>query len=155
MKTLTIIRGLPGSGKSTLADMTCKKWGIPRYFETDQYMIEPDGSYVWSPERLTRAIDLCQEAVGIEMVAGAPRIVVAGVFSSGLRTMQDYLDMALEYGYEVTIVQCLGEFENIHNVPVETLEKMKKNFVPNSEIPLVRPIVSLQNHYPVEETGSF
>ena len=46
-----------------------------------------------------------------------------------------YFELAYNYGYDVEVKVCDGGFKNIHNVPEETIERMKKKFKPvtNSE----------------------
>lgn len=54
--------------------------------------------------------------------------VVSNTFTTQ-REVNPYLDLAKEYGYKVNIIECKGNFGSIHNVPPETIEKMKRRWV--------------------------
>ena len=58
-----------------------------------------------------------------------PEIVVCNTFSQEWE-MKDYFDLASTYGYRVVslIVENRHGSKNVHNVPEETLEKMRNRF---------------------------
>lgn len=117
MSTLYIIRGLPGSGKSTLAKIIaqgCKGFHV----ETDQFFSR-GGGYCFDASRLAEAHNWCQETVLFNLKAGCDT-VVSNTFSC-IWEMQPYLNM----GFPVVVIECQSQFENIHNVPSRTIEKMK------------------------------
>lgn len=122
-KILYIIRGVPGSGKSTLAKTLTKN-----VVEADQFMYE-DGEYKWKPEKLHMAHKKCQETVEQYMQEGRDKIAVANTFIK-LKDIKPYIDLAKQYDYKIVIKECNGGFQSIHNVPQETLDKMKSKFQP-------------------------
>jgi len=131
MQTLILIRGLPGSGKSTLAAKISAEMNIP-YIENDMFMYE-DGVYVWTPEKLTMAIDKCHEFVVSKLEANEP-VIVNGVFSRWA-SIRDYVELAQDYDYKIKIIHCKGEYGSIHNVPQESIDRMRNQFVANSDLP--------------------
>jgi hypothetical protein len=58
-----------------------------------------------------------------------PEIVVSNTFTQEWE-MQAYIDLASKHGYQVVslIIENRHGNSNIHSVPVETLEKMRKRF---------------------------
>tara|TARA_R110000868_G_C10326585_1_gene713724 strand:- start:43 stop:441 length:399 start_codon:yes stop_codon:yes gene_type:complete len=128
MKELFLLRGLPGSGKSTLAKSL---GGI--HVEADQYFME-DGIYKFDATQLKNAHEWCQGQTKVWMKTdGAQvnvnRIVVSNTFTQEWE-MKEYEDLAKEYGYIVyyLIVENRHDGVNSHNVPTETIEKMRKRF---------------------------
>ena len=121
MNILYIIRGVPGSGKSTLAHKL-----TDNVVEADQFMYE-DGEYRWHPSKLHMAHQKCKETVEKYMQEGRPTIAVANTFIK-VKDYQPYVDLAKEYNYKVEIKVCEGNYQNVHNVPKETVEKMRQKF---------------------------
>jgi hypothetical protein len=132
--TLWIYRGLPGSGKSTIAARVAKAKQC-EYFETDMWLYEfEDQDYYWTPERLSVAIDKCHAAVTQQMMDSEDAIVT-GVFRK-YSAIKGYIELAQEYNYNVVVIEQRGfDYGNIHDVPKDSLEAMKKNFVPNEQLP--------------------
>lgn len=129
MKELFLLRGLPGAGKSTLA----KSLESVFCYETDKYFENEDGEYNFDPTKLKQAHQWCQDRVEKAMNApnGFPplRIVVSNTFTQEWE-MQPYYDLAKKYGYRVysLIVENRHGGVNEHDVPQDTLEKMKNRF---------------------------
>jgi len=124
MKELFLLRGLPGSGKSTLA----KSLG-GKHIEADMFHINEDGEYKWNPEKVKDAHRWCNTIVGGWMSDGEERVVVSNTFTQEWE-MKDYYDWAKDFDYKVysLIVENRHGGVNIHGVPDDTLEKMKKRF---------------------------
>lgn len=116
---LIILRGLPGSGKSTYAQVFVKK-GY-KHFEADMFF-ELDGEYKHDPSRIKEAHKWCQDQVSNAIFAGH-NVVVSNTFVK-LWEIEPYLNLT----GETTVVKCVGEYPNIHGVPIEVIKRMKENW---------------------------
>ena len=121
MPTLYIVRGLPGSGKSTYAKSLESPLGII-HFEADMYF-EQDGEYKFNPSLLKHAHMWCYNRVAEFLDIGGD-VVVSNTFTT-LKEMQPYFNLAEMYNADVIIVEMKTQYGSIHNVPEETIAKMK------------------------------
>lgn len=121
-KNLYLIRGLPGSGKSTFALMLANSIGAHN-FEADQYFEDDEGNYNWDATLVHSAHRWCQHGARHIMSLGRP-LVVSNTFTTE-KEMKPYLDLATQWGYNVTslIVENRRDGQSIHDVPRETIEK--------------------------------
>lgn len=134
-KILFLIRGLPGSGKSTLGEYLVKNT-LYINVEADQFFIK-DGKYTFDGSKLKEAHKWCINKVEDDMKCHAETfegevpnsIVVSNTFTTE-KEMQPYYELAQKYNYNVVslIVENRHNGINIHNVPQETMEKMKNRF---------------------------
>lgn len=129
MKSLLIIRGLPGSGKSTLA----KKLGDVHY-EADMYFIDEKGQYIFDGSKIKKAHDWCRNEVQNAMILNHTTgknetIAVSNTFTQEWE-MESYYKLAEQYGYNVfsLIVENRHGGENLHSVPEDKIEAMRKRF---------------------------
>lgn len=122
-KTLYIVRGIPGSGKSTFAKSL---GGV--HFESDMYFMK-NGEYKFDITEIKKAHEWCRESVEYELAKFTPKVVVSNTFTQEWE-MKPYFDLADKYGYRVfsVIVENRHGGRNVHNVPEETLAKMKGRF---------------------------
>jgi predicted kinase len=132
MKTLFIIRGIVGSGKSTFA----KTLNCP-HFEADQYFIDKetgeykfDGSkikdaHAWCQKQVEDAMKFNEETYGLEN----SEIAVSNTFTQEWE-MAPYYELANMYNYMVfsIIVENRHGGKNIHGVPDDKIEMMRKRF---------------------------
>jgi len=125
-KMLYLIRGLPGSGKSTFAENLADALGA-HHFEADMYHIR-DGVYDWKPENVKASHEWCQRCVRSSM-AGGHNVVVSNTFTTP-KELEPYLDLAIQNRYLITslIVENRHGGVNVHDVPQETLDKMRNRF---------------------------
>lgn len=119
MRHLLLIRGLPGSGKSTLAQSLYDYV----HFESDMYHIK-DGVYNWQSENVKASHEWCQDKVLLSMHRHVPKIVVSNTFSR-IWEMLPYMDLAKERNYSLQVITCHSQWESIHPVPKQTIQKMK------------------------------
>jgi len=124
MKTLILVRGIPGSGKTSFAHML----GTGPVVSADDYFMQ-HGIYVFDKQKLGRAHQFCQNVVEGYMVGKKSRIYVANTFTTE-KEIKPYYELAKKYGYVVysIIVENRMQTKNIHNVPQNTLDEMKKRF---------------------------
>lgn len=118
---LTLIRGLPGSGKSTLAKSLNAK-----HIEADLYFINPQGKYIFNPVELAAAHKWCEKRCE-EYLQRNVDVVVANTFIKQWE-LQKYRDLAIKYNAELSIIVCNGQYQSIHNVPANTILKMKRSW---------------------------
>lgn len=114
MAHLTIIRGLPGSGKSTFA----KRMGCA-HFEADMWMVDDEGAYAFDAGRLGFCHSECLKAVKDSLESGND-VVVSNTFTR-IWEMQPYIDL----GHPYTVIMMLGDYQNVHGVPKETIDHMR------------------------------
>jgi len=126
MKTLILLRGLPNSGKSTLANLLAPN----AKFEADDYFYDPNGMYKFDPTKLGEAHSDCQSRVNICLQFGLhDNVVVSNTFTQEWE-MKPYIEMALNHGYRIqtVITEKRHDGDNGHNVPKETIDKMRNRF---------------------------
>lgn len=118
-----LIRGLPGSSKSTLAKM----FGIYQCFhiEADMYFMKT-GEYVFDARLLHKAHNWCQEMTE-RYLRDNYDVVVSNTFTTK-KELRPYFTIAKKYGIIPTVILCQNNFGSVHNVPEETMEKMRKRF---------------------------
>jgi len=122
IKQLILLRGLPGSGKSTLAKLICNQ-----HVEADMYFIQ-DGEYKFDATKLKQAHEWCHNKTE-EWLKTGYNVAVSNTFTQEWE-MMPYFALAKQYGYMVQslIVENRHNGESEHNVPQETLNKMKTRF---------------------------
>lgn len=127
-KELFLLRGLPGSGKSTLAAQLGGS-----LVEADRYFMDY-GEYKFDASKLKEAHAWCRDQVRKWMEvdnAGydVDRIVVSNTFTQEWE-MKPYYELAEKYGYRVhsIVVENRHGGKNVHNVPDEAIDKMRKRF---------------------------
>ena len=136
MKKLLLIIGIPGAGKSTLANKIKSEdpeFANANIWEADMFFMK-DGEYKFNPSILGAAHFWCQKSVENDMRAGKNVIVSNTSLTPSER--RPYIKLAKKYGYEVEVKECNGGFKNIHDVPEETIERMKKKFKPFEKLEL-------------------
>ena len=121
MKLFYIVRGIPGSGKSTLA-----KQLTSYVFEADQYF-ERTGEYNFIPSEIGKAHQWCKQQVENAMKSNLPEIAVSNTFTQKWE-VKPYIELARKYAYEVQIITVQSNFQNVHNVPEESIQRMKNRW---------------------------
>ncbi len=132
MNTIIFLRGLPGSGKSTFANYMFSN----NIFEADQYFYDEDRNYNFDASKLYEAHKWCQLRVEHAMEDNLEsngmyfsEIVVSNT-STTEKELEPYLKLAKKYDYQVVslIVENRHGNKSVHNVPEETLLRMKNRF---------------------------
>ncbi len=118
MTTLILLRGLPGSGKSTRA---------PEAFEADKF-----GPF--DPILLPYAHMSCLASTALHLYIHRDKPThVANTFTQYWE-MRKYFELANKFSVPVHIIHCTGEFPSVHNVPKETIDKMRRRFESNEVV---------------------
>jgi predicted kinase len=132
----TIMRGLPGCGKSTVA-ISLAAHHRTVYCSADSFFTKPDGAYNYDTNRVRDAHEACQRLARSAMGLGLN--VVIDNCNTNAKTWRVYAEMAAEHGYDIQFIepQTAWKFDvdelfarNVHNVPRESIEKMKARWRP-------------------------
>lgn len=129
---LILIRGLPGSGKSTLAQTILASTRIPHYwkhFEADLYFYNKSNEYVFDKTKLHEAHKWCLERTD-NALQYYYNVIVSNTFTTK-KELTPYFQLAKKYNLVPIIYLCQNQFNSIHNVPEETILRMKKRFCYN------------------------
>ena len=124
---LVLIRGLPGSGKTHQAKNLAELYGWEHY-EADHYMLNKFGEYEFDSNKLKTVHNFCQANTERTLELGRT-VIVANTFTR-IWEMQPYIDMAAKLKIKCHIFTATGNYANVHNVPEETIERMRSNWEP-------------------------
>ena len=119
---LTLVRGLPGSGKSTLAKSLDVEL-TSQHIETDMYWGE---NYNFDASKLRQAHQWCLNQTRGFLTHGLD-VIVSNTFTTK-KELLPYFELAKEYELVPQVVLCQAQYGNIHNVPQQTLDRMKARF---------------------------
>lgn len=125
MKTLILIRGLPGSGKSTLARTMREACAATAHWEADMYFTDNMGNYTFDASKLSKAHEWCQEAVR-ECLGSYTfnTVIVSNTFTKRWE-MEEYFEIAKQYGAQVVILECKNQYGSIHGIPEDAMQRMR------------------------------
>ena len=123
MPTLYILQGIAGAGKTTLANKMIAEGNAAKHYEADMWMNDGRGTYKFDPKRLGYCHSQCRLAIEGSMMAG--KNVIQSNTNLRRVDLQTYLDLAEQYGYEVTLIRLNSNFGSIHNVPADKIAIMK------------------------------
>ena len=119
---LYAFRGLPGSGKTSFAKSLNLK-----FFEADQYF-EKFNDSKYDFKLLKKAHQYCYQSVKEELENGRS-VIVSNTMTSEEEVLEYYsLAKELNVKFVSVILENRHNGESIHNVPISSIEKMKKRF---------------------------
>lgn len=126
-KTVYILRGCPGNGKSTLAEELCASNNSSVICSADDYFTDLDGNYNWVADQIGSAHKWCFNLFE-ENIKDETEIIVIANTNTRERDVNIYRNYAIENGYKVFVmtVENWHNGVNVHNVPLETIDKMKE-----------------------------
>jgi tRNA uridine 5-carbamoylmethylation protein Kti12 len=135
-KKLILVRGTPGSGKSTLARQIESEvrhtTECVKHLEADQYFIKYNSAtgvdeYIFDVSKLHQAHMWC-EAETNKLLGLDYTVIVSNTFTT-IKELRPYFDIALKNGILPTAYLAQNQFKNVHDVPQESLDRMKRRFV--------------------------
>lgn len=119
---LILVRGISGSGKTTYAKKLIKDDPTLSHYEADMYFCQ-DGEYKFVPSKLKEAHAWCFAETEIDLLFGKS-VIVSNTFTQKWE-IQPYIELGKKMKAEVIIKKATGNYQNVHGVPVEALDKMK------------------------------
>lgn len=119
---LVLIRGIPGSGKSTIARSMVEY----SHFEADMFFVDNNGAYNYDRDKIKDAHEWCQSEA-FKALTNGKSVVVSNTFTRRFE-MEPYFEMAKTFGIHPRIIEATGQWDSVHNVPKETIEKMRARF---------------------------
>lgn len=131
-KELIIIRGIPGCGKTDLAEYLHSlhiSSGIASIICcADDYFMD-NGVYNFNINKLSHAHKYCKDLVETSMECDVECVILSNT-STTEKEMKPYLKMAELYGYKIRslIVENRHGNSSVHDVPDETINKMRNRF---------------------------
>lgn len=131
INTLYLIRGLPGAGKTSLVKSIQNSFAshiTSEHIEADQYFYM-SGEYKWNPDLIGKAHASCKLRTMKALSNSIQHIFVSNTFTTE-KEMIFYFAAAETYDYRIVtlIVENRHGKKSIHNVPDETVSKMKNRF---------------------------
>lgn len=125
-KYLILISGVQGAGKTTLAKLLTASTGditSSVMFAADDYFYQPDGSYVFDPDKLGTAHRVCFENTERAMSEQVERVIVHNTFSRE-KEITPYAELAEWHKYKLisVVVENRHGNKDVHGVPQEVRE---------------------------------
>ena len=122
---LILIRGISGSGKTTHAKQLIKENPTMSHYESDMYFYT-NGKYEFNPQKLKHAHHWCKTQTENDLRNGKS-VIVSNTFTQKWE-MEPYIQLARRYNADIVIKKATGNYQNVHGVPDEVLEKMRSRW---------------------------
>jgi hypothetical protein len=122
---LILIRGISGSGKTTHAKELIKENPTLSHYEADMYFYK-NGNYKFNPNKLNLAHHWCKTKAENDLQNGKS-VIVSNTFTQKWG-MEPYIQLARKYDADIVIKKATGNYQNVHGVPDEALERMRSRW---------------------------
>jgi len=96
------------------------------HYENDMYLVDSKGNYNWTPDAAMNGAAWCLSQT-CKALSKGDSVVVSNTFTRRV-DMLPYLCMAQMGKISVEVIEATGKYQNIHNVPEETLNAMAKRY---------------------------
>ena len=123
MRKLYVLRGLPGSGKSTYARTLAQLVAEPDMFRYDE-----NNEYTFDSTRNMEVNAKAKMLCGFAM--RTLKLQAVAVTATFTKTDMQYVRLGRKYGYSVTVIECVGDYGNVHGVPEKVLLQMREGWEP-------------------------
>jgi hypothetical protein len=90
------------------------------------FFYTPHGEYEFNPSLLKDAHAWCKNKTEQDLSHGKS-VIVSNTFTQKWE-IQPYIDLAKKYGAQVIIKKATGNYNNVHGVPPEALERMRSRW---------------------------
>lgn len=129
---LIILRGVSGSGKSTFAEFFCnllnQDMQTACFFEADDWFVQNNEH--WNPRYLATAHEWCQAEVKKSLQDGY--ITIVSNTTTTKKELQPYIKIATDLGVQYFVLVADGDYQNVHDVPEDKLQKQAQRFYFNN-----------------------
>jgi predicted kinase len=122
---LILIRGISGSGKTTYAEQLKQEDSSLSHYEADMYFYK-NGEYQFDPTKLKQAHNWCKCQTEIDLMFGKS-VIVSNTFTQKWE-IEPYIQLGRKFGADIIIKKAIGNYQNVHGVPPEVLEKMRQRW---------------------------
>jgi hypothetical protein len=95
------------------------------HVEADMFFMH-SGVYDWDGGRVANAHRWCADMVRTAMINGSD-VVVSNTFTQKWE-LKNYIELAAQFNYDVQVIRCSADYGNVHDVPMEALNKMRARF---------------------------
>lgn len=123
---LILIRGVSGSGKTTYAKKLMEKDPSLSHYEADMFFYDSDGNYHFNPKQLKNAHNWCLNNTEKDLNNGKS-VIVSNTFTQKWE-IQPYIELGKKYNAEIIIKKATGNYQSVHGVPPEALERMRSRW---------------------------
>ena len=122
MKSVIILKGVSGAGKSTVAQL----FTDAVICCADDYYIGSDGVYRFVADEIGYAHQHCRKSFDLAIFSGVETIVIANT-NTKPSDWAYYDEVGKQNGYHIfhLVIENRHGNENIHSVPLQTLERQE------------------------------
>lgn len=119
---LILIRGISGSGKTTYAKKLMNNDPSLSHYEADMFFYN-NGNYNFDPSKLKDAHAWCKNKTEEDLRNGKS-VIVSNTFTQKWE-IEPYIQIGKKYKADIIIKKATGNYQNVHGVPPEALERMR------------------------------